>query len=1042
MSSLFKTYLAYKLTEKRSVSDPEKLNSSIRSANIDLNPYQVDAAIFAFKSPLSRGAILADEVGLGKTIEAGLIIAQLYAEGRQTILILVPASLRTQWQDEMFNRFNLPSAIIDGSTLKRLQKERMVENPLKDGGIYIASHNFAYRYDYICANIPWDLVVIDEAHRMRNVWKKGNKTAKKIREVIKSRPKVLLTATPLQNNLMELYGLTSFLDENYLGTEFSFKTLFANPIKKSGEPERLQQLRERLMGTIDRGTGLVSGGLLTRTLRKQVVGLVSFTNRYSITEDFAPNEDEIELYDSVSSYLHRPFLASTRATQRNMMELVYRKILASSSFAIAGTLYKVAHFLSKRLQTEFSVSDEETNQIADNIRNDLSIKWRKELQKIVFPRYEKSTSELEQEVLPGLDDVEVSLEKLEEEKQDADDLGEDELLEDKTKEFVEREIDHKFTKEEVLQEFRDILGYYHLATTIDKNQKSQALVRVLDKVFKHAEKKQWPQKAVIFTESRRTQDHLEKLLSGIGYNDGLVLFNGSNASKRAKEIFEEWAKNFPQEAEKGTRSINLRKALIWKFKNLEKGILVTTEAGAEGLNLQFANIVINYDLPWNPQRIEQRIGRCHRYGQKLDVLVINFLNKSNYADQRVYELLSEKIKLFGNLFDFSDKVLGTEHLTDDGYEVREVALGGLGAGLDFERKILDIYRRCRTEKEIEHGFQQLQLDLSDIIREKIEDAQRKVIQHFDEEVRKKLRIRQKELMDSLGRFDSQLKRYLAISLGADIHYQTENTFDYSGTVYFLGRIADEDKDKGYKPAHIKEPFIKERLEADKKTKGGLWQVSLRHDSKKEHHLFDDLVGKECQLIVDLLKCERHTVNNAKEEFEKITLTGSVKENDRWEPITNSRLDRLFDLDFTNEEKMEGRLRDEMEDMASLQLKKAQEDINDENERYIFEEMDRLNQFVEESLLKFQQEMITRQQEIKDLQKTMRATRTLGAHERDQIQGQIDKKQKELFRAQKRYIQAQQEQFIDKDKKVMDLRSKLQISFGHERIASVKFTIVS
>ena len=135
---------------------------------------------------------------------------------------------------------------------------------------------------------------------------------------------------------------------------------------------------------------------------------------------------------------------------------------------------------------------------------------------------------------------------------------------------------------------------------------------------------------------------------------------------------------------------------MWKFQNIEKGILITTEAGAEGLNLQFANIVINYDLPWNPQRIEQRIGRCHRYGQSLDVLVINFLNKRNYADQRVYELLRDKIRLFGNLFSFSDQMLGTEVLTDDGYEVREIALGGLGAGKDFERKILDIYRNCRT----------------------------------------------------------------------------------------------------------------------------------------------------------------------------------------------------------------------------------------------------------------------------------------------------------------------------------------------------------
>ncbi len=840
MSEFLKIYLAHKLTEKKQISDPEKLNNSIRAANIDLNPHQIDAAIFAFKSPLSRGAILADEVGLGKTIEAGLVIDQLYAEGRRNILILVPASLRTQWQDELTDRFSLPSQIIDGSVLKKMQKELMKANPLEKGGIFIASHNFAYRRDYICATIPWDLVVIDEAHRLRNVWRKGNKTAKKIREVLRGRPKMLLTATPLQNNLMELYGLTSFLDENYLGTEFSFKTLFANPVKKKAETGRLKQLRDRLMGTIDPESGIANGGILTRTLRKQVAGLVPFTRRHSVTENFAPNENEIELYNAVSNYLRRPWLASTRATQRNMMELVYRKILASSSFAIAGTLHKVAHFLAKRLQVEpeFGVSEAELNKLSEELRTNLSQQYRTQLPHVDFPKYEKKAALEVQEVLHGFEDLELTVDKLREEAQDTDDLGEDDSMGGEKKGKPEREIDHKFAKEEVLQELRDVLSYYFLATTIDENQKSQALVRVLKKVFKHAEKSKWPQKAVIFTESRRTQDHLEKLL-GETYN--LVLFNGSNASKRAKEIFEEWSRAFPREAEEGVKSINLRKALVWKFKTMDKGILITTEAGAEGLNLQFANIVINYDLPWNPQRIEQRIGRCHRYGQTLDVLVINFINTKNYAEQRVYELLAEKIKLFGNLFDFTDQVLGTEHLTDDGYEVREVALGSLGSGLDFERKVLNIYRNCRTEDKIKQAFRQLELDFRETIQEKIEDAQRKVIQHFDEEVRQKLRVRQQSLKDSLNRFDSQLKRYLSTAFGNQIHYKNDNIFEYEGTTYFLGTIREPDKDKGYKPAHVKEPFISDHLIMDKKELGSGWQITMKHDKERGRQREDKMI---------------------------------------------------------------------------------------------------------------------------------------------------------------------------------------------------------
>ncbi len=1040
MSKLVQTYLAHKLTERRPISDPEKLNSSIRAANIDLNPHQVDAAIFAFNSPLSRGAILADEVGLGKTIEAGLILAQLYAEGRRNILILVPASLRTQWQDELSNRFSLQSTIIDGSILKRMQKNQMKTNPLADGGIYIASHNFAYRYDYVCREIQWDLVVIDEAHRLRNVWKKGNKTAKQIREVLKGRPKILLTATPLQNNLMELYGLTSFLDENYLGTEFSFKTLFATPVKKRGETDRLRQLRDRLMGTIDMSAGTVSGGILTRTLRKQVSGLVPFTNRHSVTENFEPNDNEIELYNSVSDYLHRPVLASTRATQRNMMELVYRKILASSSFAIAGTLQNVAQFLAKRLQAEFGVTDVQLNELANQIHGTYCTKYRKQLPIVTFKKIETKETDLQQEVLPGLEDLEVTADKIEEENADADDLGEDELFDDDSKKVSKREIDHKFTREEVLQELKDILGYYFLAATIDENQKSQALVRVLDKVFKHADKTDWPQKAVIFTESRRTQDHLEKLLRDVGYD--LILFNGTNASKRSKEIFEEWCAAFPKEAEEGNRSINIRKALVWKFRTLEKGILITTEAGAEGLNLQFSNIVINYDLPWNPQRIEQRIGRCHRYGQKLDVLVINFINTKNYAEQRVYELLAEKIRLFGNLFDFTDKVLGTEQLTDDGYEVREIALGSMGAGIDFERKILSIYRKCRTEAQIEKAFQQLQFDFQDMIREKVEDAQRKVIQHFDEEVRQKLRVRQQSLKDSLSRYDSQLKRYLTLALGDKIVHRTQTTFEYNGRTFYMGMLEEIDKDKGYWPARLNEDFIDEKIQEDKKNGGKVWDVRLRHSADRGHYPFEDIKGKEGQLVVDLLTCVRKTVNDSEEKFEKIIMSGMVKEGDRWVAVASTRLDKIFDLDVDSEQTSNERVRDELEDLSAQSVSNEKNQVGAENEQYIYEEMDRLAEFVQESLLKFKQDMEAREREIKDLQKTMRASRTMGSHERDQVQAEIDKKQKDLFRTQKRYFQAQEEQFADKDKKVSALRNKLQMSFTHERIASVRFVVTA
>lgn len=1034
MSELKKLYLAHKLTQRKSISDPEKLHDSIRSANVDLNPHQVDAAVFAFKSPLSRGAILADEVGLGKTIEAGLIINQLWAEGRNHILILVPASLRTQWQDELLDKFDLESQVLDGPSFKKLQKEYDRSNPLQNSGIYIASHNFSYKYDIYCKEVIWDLVVIDEAHRLRNVWRKSNKTAKKIRESLNGRPTLLLTATPLQNNLMELFGLTSFIEENYLGTEFSFRTLYNNPVTRQKKYEYLKNLQVRLMGQINPTTGDSEGGILTRALRKQVKGLVHFTNRYSVTQDFLPNDNEIELYNLVSDYLRRPNLASTKATQRNMMELLYRKILASSSFAIAGTLSKVADFIAKRLQKEFKVSHEEATKIALEIKNEYEKKYRKNLPEIEISNV---SPEEEDDVIPVFEDLELDLKDIEEEQEESDDLGEDEQFEDKPENEEKKETQqYEFTKEEVLQEFKDVLNYFYLATTIEKNQKSQSLLRILEKIFKEAEKRNWPKKAVIFTESRRTQDHLEKLLSASGYN--LTLFNGSNANKRAQEIYCEWSEKFPEEAARSSKSISLRKALIWKFKELKEGILITTEAGAEGINLQFANIVINYDLPWNPQRVEQRIGRCHRYGQKLDVIVVNFLNKKNYADQRVYELLSEKIKLFGNLFDFSDKVLGTEKLTDDGYEVREVALAGLGSGLDFEKKILNIYRHCRSEEEINKSFHQLQLDLSDVIEEKVEDAQKKVIQHFDDDVRQKLKLREMQFTDSLGKYDRWLKEYIQIHY-PEARFQNEQIFELNGKRYNIGRSSEENRENGIHQVHSNLEIIKNLYISDKNI-SGKWLVELCHDQEKKRYPYEDITQSECQMIINQLTSKRKTVNNDDEEFDELIISVIHKTPEGWKQLPYDRAQKILDLCLVEEKNNEERLRDEIFDIEKNDIKLRQETISQENQDYILQEMETMETFVQESLLRFKMEMDQREKEISDLRKQARASRIMGYHEIQQIHDEITKKEKELFKSQKKYFQAQEQRFTEKDKKSYDLKAKLQMTFGVKRLAEVKFII--
>lgn len=409
-------YFAWLLTRRAAGDSVESLASTLVDSQVDLNPHQVDAALFACRNPLSRGVILADEVGLGKTIEAGLVISQRWAERRRKMLIIVPANLRKQWHQELQDKFGLQGLILEAKNYNAIRKQERQNPFLFASGPIICSYQFAKAKADDVKGIDWDLVVLDEAHRLRNVYKTSNVIAKTLKEALsRVHSKVLLTATPLQNSLLELYGLVSFIDDRVFGDLDSFRSQF--------------------------------------TGREQ-----SFT----------------------------------------------------------------------------------------------------------------------------------------------------------------------------------------------------------------------------------------------------------------------------------------RAALVEHFKERGK-VMIATEAGAEGINLQFCSLVINYDLPWNPQRIEQRIGRCHRYGQKFDVVVVNFVDLSNEADKRVYELLSQKFQLFEGVFGASDEVLGA-----------------IGSGVDFERRIAEIYQNCREPEEIKSSFEQLQLDLSGEINEAMVKTRQVLLENFDEEVQEKLRMRADDSRNARNRFERML----------------------------------------------------------------------------------------------------------------------------------------------------------------------------------------------------------------------------------------------------------------------------------------------
>ncbi len=359
MTDFHSKYWAYALTLKNASSSVHNLSRSIANARVDLNPHQVHAALFALQSPLSKGVIFADEVGLGKTIEAGIVIAQKWAEKKRRILLIVPAFLRKQWEQELADKFFLPAAVLDSKTFQNARTEGNGNPFLSDEKVLICSYQFAVEKENLISEISWDLAVIDEAHRLRNVYKSGNKQARAIATALKDRPKLLLTATPLQNNLMELFGLVSVIDPYIFGDENSFKQQF---VQSKDEESRNRQLKERIAPVV------------TRTLRKQVKEYIPFTNRVAITQKFDPSDDEQRLYEGLSAYLQKDSLYALPNSQRELITLILRKLLASSSYAIAHTLRVLVGRLEKQAGAQALLDTQEIE-----LLETISQEWKENL---------------------------------------------------------------------------------------------------------------------------------------------------------------------------------------------------------------------------------------------------------------------------------------------------------------------------------------------------------------------------------------------------------------------------------------------------------------------------------------------------------------------------------------------------------------------------------------------------------------------------------------------------------------------------------------
>lgn len=662
-------YFAHELTRQAQPGGVDRLSMALFDACVDLNPHQIEAAMFALRSPLSKGVLLADEVGLGKTIEAGLVLCQYWAERKRKLLIICPASLRKQWALELQEKFNTPTTILDSKTYKEAVKEGN-GTPFVTDKVVITSFHFASRYRGDIRAVPFDLVVIDEAHKLRNAYRPSNKMGQNIKWAIEDRKKCLLTATPLQNSLIELYGLSTILDDLIFGDVSSFRTQYTNA------DADLNALHNRIRT------------FCKRTLRQDVAEYIQYTERIPVTVNFRPNDDEQRLYEAVSDFLSREDTYSIPHRQRHLTALILRKLLASSSHAIANTLETMKSRLEEMRDT--SIKEDDGNQFMEELIEN------EDLEDDYLDEILEGTTDQEEDVETGLD-----LPKLN-------------------------------------GEINELTRYAQWARSIGIDTKSRSLLKALEHGFEQMKKMGANQKALIFTESRRTQEYLKNFLESNGYGDQLVLFNGTNSDPDSRLIINKWTEdNAASGRVTGSRPIDSRTALIEHFQQ-NASVMIATEAAAEGVNMQFCSLVINYDLPWNPQRIEQRIGRCHRYGQKHDVVVINFLNERNEADRRVHELLSEKFNLFNGVFGASDDVLGQ-----------------IESGVDFEKRILAIYEKCRTLEQIDTAFKQLQEEMDEAIQTKMDETRQILMEHFDQDVHARLKMRLDDAKANLDRIGSQ-----------------------------------------------------------------------------------------------------------------------------------------------------------------------------------------------------------------------------------------------------------------------------------------------
>jgi hypothetical protein len=615
---------------------------------------------------------------------------------------------------------------------------------------------------------------------------------------------------------------------------------------------------------------------------------------------------------------------------RHLVTLVIRKILASSSTAIQGTLETMIHRLENKMP-----------------------------------------------VLDALTDYE-----------NYDDYSDEEGIDD------EDTIDPRALQAEIDQ----LKSYKTLAASITKNAKAEALLSVLNRAFTFTLELGGLRKAVIFTESVRTQTWLAQLLSDNGYAGEVVLLNGSNSDAASKKIYRDWLEKHQNSGRvSGSRTADMKAALVEKFRD-EGTLMICTEAGAEGINLQFCSLLINYDLPWNPQRVEQRIGRVHRYGQKHDVVVVNFINKGNRADQRVFELLSQKFQLFEGVFGASDDILGS-----------------IESGVDIERRIHEIYQHCRSDEQIEQEFNQLQDELKDQLENRENETRRSLFEHFDVDVVRNLKTRRTTTLTQLNDYQENLLLLAEMFLSDNSDFQRSETGFRSSGKYFdvSWPIADEKDAEFFRP---NQGYGKQLIDVAMHEGTDLPTLPV---CQRLHFIYQPKTGQLADVKLFCLHSgqlllTKVSIGNQEQQREQLLAAAVTENGEVMAEETVSRLLRLPLSEITSieEQPLLPALTAQCEVLRNSFIQQVERD----NELYYNEEVEKLERWSEDRRIALDLRIKQLDAEVKEARKTarqlpslkekMEAKRALKAleRERDNIMLQYHDEKKKIEQEEDRLLE--------------------------------------